>query len=254
MKGALSIVAATGLFALGHSLLASRQAKQVAGKLVGETRRDRGYRAFFVAQSVVSSAALAAYIKSRPTRELYRLERPSRVVLRAGQVAALSVAADAVGRVGFRRMSGLAGLDQPDHAGRTPFPRVEAQGPAPNANGRLDTSGPFGVSRHPLNFWPLVALWLNPTMTTRLLNFNIAATFYLVVGSLHEERRLLAAYGEQYEAYRRSGVPFFIPWPRRLHFSPRGNEQQREPSPLGDSGAALAQRDASRRELRHGRS
>ncbi len=50
-------------------------------------------------------------------------------------------------------------------------------------------------------------------MTVRLLAFNAVATLYLVVGSIHEERRLLAAYGPAYAAYRRSGVPFYLPRP-----------------------------------------
>jgi protein-S-isoprenylcysteine O-methyltransferase Ste14 len=48
-------------------------------------------------------------------------------------------------------------------------------------------------------------------MTTSLLAFNIAATAYLVLGSGHEEARLREAFGHEYDHYRRSGVPFYIP-------------------------------------------
>ena len=37
---------------------------------------------------------------------------------------------------------------------------------------------------------------------------------YVVVGSMHEEHRLLDAYGTAYERYRRS-VPFMLPRPSR---------------------------------------
>jgi protein-S-isoprenylcysteine O-methyltransferase Ste14 len=48
-------------------------------------------------------------------------------------------------------------------------------------------------------------------MTTSLFAFNAAATVYLIIGSKHEESRLREAYGESYDAYRESGVPFYLP-------------------------------------------
>jgi protein-S-isoprenylcysteine O-methyltransferase Ste14 len=54
-------------------------------------------------------------------------------------------------------------------------------------------------------------LWLNPRMTANLAVFTTLATVYFVVGSIHEEQRLLAAHGDAYEEYRRSGVPFYLP-------------------------------------------
>ena len=71
--------------------------------------------------------------------------------------------------------------------------------------------GPFRYTRHPLNLAPLPVLWLNPVMTANLAVFNLAATVYFVAGSWHEEQRLRAAYGDAYEEYRRSGVPFYLP-------------------------------------------
>ena len=54
-------------------------------------------------------------------------------------------------------------------------------------------------------------LLLTPHMTVVRLTLGLASLAYLMAGSRHEEQRLVAAYGEAYEAYRRSGVPFF--WP-----------------------------------------
>jgi hypothetical protein len=57
-------------------------------------------------------------------------------------------------------------------------------------------------------------------MTTSLFAFNAAATIYLIVGSLHEEARLREAFGDEYEAYLHSGVPFYVPAPKRIGLEP----------------------------------
>jgi protein-S-isoprenylcysteine O-methyltransferase Ste14 len=61
-------------------------------------------------------------------------------------------------------------------------------------------------------------LWLMPVMTTSLLAFNLAATLYLYIGSFFEEKRLLAAFGDDYLRYQHK-VPRLIPNPWRQHKS-----------------------------------
>jgi len=51
---------------------------------------------------------------------------------------------------------------------------------------------------------------LNPVMTLGSFLFNVLATLYFWIGSIYEERRLLAAFGEAYEEYKRS-VPGLVP-------------------------------------------
>ena len=208
---AVRIVAATAAFAVLHSFLASRGAKASAERLAGRRARDGGYRAFFNAQAVVTFGALAAYAWRLPDRPLYEAHGALRVTMRAGQLAGLVWAVQAVRQVGVARMAGATSLAA-WLRGAPDVPREpEAQGPAPDAAGRLRATGPFAWSRHPLNFAPLPILWLQPRMTANLLAFNVAATLYLVAGSRHEERRLAAEYGAAYERYRRSGVPFYLP-------------------------------------------
>jgi protein-S-isoprenylcysteine O-methyltransferase Ste14 len=75
---------------------------------------------------------------------------------------------------------------------------------------RLVTGGTYAVVRHPLYFFSLLVIWFFPTMTLQLLVFNILATLYFIVGSIHEERRLHAAFGEAYKSYS-AKVPALIP-------------------------------------------
>lgn len=209
-RGMLQAAGATAAFGVLHSLLASRAAKEAAAGFVGERNRDGLYRAFFNAQSTVTTGLLVAYVATRPGREFYRVRGPARAAMHAGQAAALVMMTAAAHEVGMLRFGGLRSLAAWASGGPIPL-SPEAQGPGPNREGRLATGGPFRLSRHPTNFWALPVLWLWPRMTTPLLALNVAATVYLVIGSKREEERLLEAYGEEYRRYVRSGVPFFIP-------------------------------------------
>ena len=218
-KSVLKVAAATAAFGLVHSALASRTAKRAAARQFGERNRNGLYRVFYIGQSLVTFGLLAAYVRRQPSRELYRVEGPLALLFHAVQAGALVYATSAAGQVGFRRILGLESFVAWFGDGPVP-PEPEAQGPALDDEGRRHAAGPFAWSRHPLNFAPLPVFWLWPRMTTNLLAFNTAATIYLVVGSLHEEARLREAFGDDYEAYRSSGVPFYVPAPARSALEP----------------------------------
>src|SRR6185312_952278 len=213
-RSMFKVMAATAVFGLVHSALASRTAKRAAAEAFGERNRNGLYRVLYIAQSVATFGLLAAYIRRQPSRELYRIEGPAALLMHAIQAGAVVYATSAAGQVGIRRILGLESLSAWLGDGPVP-PEPEAQGPALDAEGRRHLIGPFAWSRHPLNFAPLPIFWLWPRMTTNLLAFNTAATIYLVVGSLHEEARLWETFGDEYAAYLNSGVPFYIPAPER---------------------------------------
>jgi len=66
--------------------------------------------------------------------------------------------------------------------------------------------------RHPLMLGFLVAFWAAPRMTLGHLVFAAGASFYILVGTILEERDLLRELGPGYAAYRRQ-VPRFFPAP-----------------------------------------
>jgi methanethiol S-methyltransferase len=208
------VAAATGVFGVVHTLLASRAAKQAAARTFGERNRNGLYRVFYIGQSLVTFGLMAAYVRRQPSRELYRIEGPLAYMMHAIQAGAVVYATAAARQVGLRRITGLESFLAWLGDGPVP-PEPEAQGPALDGEGRQHAAGPFACSRHPLNFAPLPIFWLWPRMTTNLLAFNTAATIYLVIGSLHEEARLREAFGEDYDAYLNSGVPFYVPAPEK---------------------------------------
>lgn len=211
--GARSFVAAglaTGVYAAVHSALASRRVKEAAARRLGRRQRDGLYRAFYNAQAVVTFAGLGAYLLSLPREEVYHVRGPAAAAMRAGQAGGLLWAVLAARSVGIGPITGWDSF-QAWVRGASPFPEPEAQGPALDEDGTMRVEGPFRYSRHPLNLAPLPVFWLQPLMTTRWLGFNAVATLYLVLGSVHEERRLNAAYGEPYRRYVREGPPFLLP-------------------------------------------
>jgi protein-S-isoprenylcysteine O-methyltransferase Ste14 len=211
MRVATRMGMATVAFAVIHSVLASRSAKRMAARFVGERRRDAGYRLFFVGQSLLAFPLLIAYGARLPKRTIYRINGPSAILLRIGQAAGVLHLLAAARHVGIARLAGLENLRAWRNNRPVP-PGPVAQGPEMQADGRLSIGGPYLWSRHPLNFSAIPLFWSTPHMTTRRLAFNLASTLYFVLGSVHEEVRLNDAYGNDYRAYAEGPVPFFWPW------------------------------------------
>jgi protein-S-isoprenylcysteine O-methyltransferase Ste14 len=194
---ALKVAVATAAFAGLHSLLASTRVKERIGA--------KSHRVLFNAQGALTFGALAWLIARQPKQTIYEVNGAGAALLRTMQLAGIAFGAAAAHATGIAT---LAGIDP-----TTPAPA--AQGPEAGNDGELRIRGPFRVMRHPLNFAPLAPFWCTPHMTTRRLAFNLVATAYLVIGSVHEERRLLQKYGERYARYQQDGPPFFLPRFRR---------------------------------------
>jgi protein-S-isoprenylcysteine O-methyltransferase Ste14 len=65
-------------------------------------------------------------------------------------------------------------------------------------------------------------IWLMPRMTVNLAAFNLITTLYLILGSLHEEKRFVETYGQAYVDYQTSEINFFVP---SLARSPETNKK-----------------------------
>jgi hypothetical protein len=210
-EGILKVLCATALYAVVHSVFASRGAKRIASRLTSERTSNALYRPFYLAQSFVTMALLIRYIREQPNTEIYRLRGPAALGCRLLQAGGIGWATYSAYEVGLTEILGARGLFE--LLSRQPLiePPPEAQGPALSPDGNLRVAGPFRLSRHPLNFAPLVILWSNPRMTANLLAYNLLSTAYLLAGSWHEAVRLRAAYGGVYDRYTKSGVPFYFP-------------------------------------------
>ncbi len=207
------VVFVSVLWALLHSLLASRRAKDLARSVAGARYRDGLYRAAYNAQALVTVVWISLWFARLPDRELYRVRPPLSWLFRAGQAASLGILLSGVRVVGIPEFSGLTSLWRLI-TGKDVGPEPEAQGPPMGAGGEVDGSGAFRFTRHPGNLGALGFFLLLPRMTANRAVLTALVALYVVLGSMHEEQRLRAAYGAAYERYRRT-APFLIPRPSR---------------------------------------
>jgi protein-S-isoprenylcysteine O-methyltransferase Ste14 len=197
------------LWALIHSILASKQVKDLAHRISGPRYRDGLYRFTFNAQSVVSLLWAARQFSRLPDRELYHVRPPWSWLFRANQVASLGVLLSGVRVMGILRFAGIASL-RDLLTGSDVHPAPEAQGPPVGSDDEMVRSGAFRFIRHPGNLGALGFFLFLPRMTANRAFLAVLVALYVVLGSVHEEYRLRVAYGAAYERYRRA-VPFLIP-------------------------------------------
>jgi methanethiol S-methyltransferase len=197
------------LWALIHSVLASKQVKDLTLRIAGPRYRDGLYRFTFNAQSVVSLLWAARRFSRLPDRELYRVRPPWSWLFRASQAASLGVLLSGVRVMGILNFAGITPL-RDLLTGMDVRPAPEAQGPPVGADDEVVKAGAFRFSRHPGNLGALGFFLFLPRMTANRAILLVLVGLYVVLGSLHEEHRLRAAYGAAYERYRRA-VPFLVP-------------------------------------------
>jgi protein-S-isoprenylcysteine O-methyltransferase Ste14 len=199
----------TAAFGVVHSLLAGEPAKGTFRRRFGDRAFNGFYRIGFNLLALLSFAGLVGRFRGLSGRTLYEVPRPWSILLRFLQMCAVVMALDANIRIGLGRMLGVQGAWEWVR-GETPIVQNPAQGPQLTDNRSFRTGGSFRLTRHPNNLVPVILFWANPRMTLRFLVFTAGSTIYLVVGSVHEERRLTNVYGRRYSRYRR-GTPFFLP-------------------------------------------
>jgi protein-S-isoprenylcysteine O-methyltransferase Ste14 len=207
------LLVCTALAAI-HSIFAWRSTKDLVQRIAGPRYRNGLYRLTYNVVSVVLLGWATRWFLRLPDREVYRVRLPWSVLFRMGQVASLGVLLSGVKVIGVLDFAGISQLRNL-FTGATPDPEPEAQGPPIGTDREAASRGAFRYTRHPGNLGALGVFLLFPRMTVNRVALLVLVTIYVILGSLHEERRLIAAYGEAYELYRRSSIPFLVPLLRR---------------------------------------
>jgi protein-S-isoprenylcysteine O-methyltransferase Ste14 len=206
MPTPLVVFLAFAAYAAVHSLLATRGAKRAAERAFGSFGR-RAYRLAYNVFGAASLVPVLAIVAFDPGPLVYRFPPPWSALALLGQAAAVL----AMGWTLFvTDPLHFVGLRQILHPDAVPSRQPADTSLQPADRPRLVVSGPYRWVRHPLYSFALVFLWLTPVMTTSLLALYVCFSLYLYVGSLFEERRLEAEFGEAYREYR-SQVPRLVP-------------------------------------------
>jgi methanethiol S-methyltransferase len=142
---------------------------------------------------------------------LWQAPAPTCLVLR-GIPSRLVRVASVLALAGF--IWGVRALGSFDMFGTGPIRRSLRNEP-PVEPMPLTIRGPYRWVRHPLYFFCLVAIWAVPELTADRLLYNIIWSGWIVVGTMLEERDLVAHFGTAYREYRRK-VPMLVP----RHISP----------------------------------
>ncbi|PQV62869.1 hypothetical protein B1R32_1199 [Abditibacterium utsteinense] len=208
------IGAATLTFAAWHSLLCSDGAKNSARALLGARRGTGWYRAFFMAQSALTTGALVLYVLRQPHRIVYQARGAMKILGWAGQIASLGVAALALRELDTAKFIGCKGVKETRKSvSADEIEEAQAQGPElENHDTEIRATGVFRFSRHPLEWAPIALLFFSPTLKTNWLAFDLLAAVYSVVGALHEEKRL-ERQSEAYAKYQKQ-VSFWVGKPK----------------------------------------
>jgi protein-S-isoprenylcysteine O-methyltransferase Ste14 len=130
-----------------------------------------------------------------PNTVLYRIPTPWAFLAVAGQIGAVIML--------------IAGLLQTDTLA---FMGIRQLITIPQylSEEKLVITGLYRWVRHPLYTAGLLFIWLTPVMTVNWLTLYVGVTIYLVVGAMFEERKLVKAFGQAYEDYRKR-TPMLVP-------------------------------------------
>lgn len=194
------IIIAVLIWGAVHSLTASLTAKAIAGKWFGIRHANGFYRLLYNIFSVITFIPLLLVVFLLPDQPLYNFPIwlvPITTFIQAVSVIAVLLAVikvDAWQFIGLRQLLNWLESSQPTESQPT-----------------LIKSGMFAWMRHPIYFFSIVAMWLMPVMTLNSLALYMCFTIYFWVGSIFEERKLVAEFGEDYKQHQRT-VPRIVPF------------------------------------------
>lgn len=197
----LIFVVVFALWATIHSVTAATRFKEWARRRMGDRVYEGLYRLTYNVFSVVTFLPpLYLAMVTLPNDVLWQVRWPFNLAFILVQVT---------GVIGL--LISLLQTDPLRFAGVGQAWRYFQGSPEINPQHPLVTSGMYGRIRHPLYTFSLMFLWFTPIMTWQILFFNLAATAYFWIGSVHEERRLLSEFGESYHLYKQR-VPRMLPF------------------------------------------
>jgi len=180
-------VALFSIFALHHSLFARTRIKAWITSIVPPPLERAFYSWIASALFIVVCAAWAPV-----PGVIYSIRPPWNWIGYIVQGAALLVT-----------FLGARSLDVLDLAGVRQVTQWQRPHPGTTAHVPLQTTGVYGIVRHPLYFGWAMLVFGAPHMTATRLSFAVVSTIYLAIAIPFEERGLDETFGPEYGEYRK---------------------------------------------------
>ena len=172
-----------------HSVMISVSVTEYVKKHLGP--KFRFYRLFFNLISILTLIPVALFAYSTRTQVIFHWNG----YLRIGQVILLGIAVLLFFLGGrhydARQMLGIKQI------------REGTSNRVITDTGELDTSGILGIIRHPLYLATILFVWARQLDVSAIL-VNVILTFYLIIGTYLEEKKLVREFGERYQTYQKS--------------------------------------------------
>lgn len=196
----LIIIFLFALFAVPHSLLASKKIKIIVKDKFGDYIAF--YRLAYNGVAVVTFVLVYLYAP-RPDYVVYDLPYPWDLIILIPQLLA-----------GFGFLWTIKFIHGNEFLGITQIKRYFSKSYDVNdldEKQELVIKGPFKYVRHPFYFYSILFLGLRPTMSLFYLTFYFCFIAYFYIGSIYEEKKLVESFGVQYKEYQEK-VPRLIPY------------------------------------------
>ena len=191
-------------FGIVHSLLILEPVKNLAVRIISEQRVKIFYRLAFTLISILTTVATVYLILLIPDVVLFKGPIWWRALMYFGEAAGL-----VFGALAFRviDLQEFLGIRQAIRYMKTGDSGGDIEG---MTNEDFVAKSVYGIVRHPLYFAGIIIFACQPTVTRNWLVVSVVAITYFIYGSIIEEKRIIARFGEEYRQYMRS-VPAFIP-------------------------------------------
>lgn len=194
----LIIIALFTVYAVIHSFLASTGVKKSIrhnfGDLIAFYRV--GYNIFALA-----SLYLLYEVLPKPHLIIYDLPKPIDIIILIPQMAALMGIFWSFKYICVKELLGLNQIKR--FFSRNYLAELDEES-------TLTFSGPYKYIRHPIYLFSILFLALRPTMDLFYLTIFLLVVLYFYVGSVFEEKKLKAKFGEVYINYQKY-VPRIFP-------------------------------------------
>lgn len=188
----LLIVLLFSLFAFSHTWLASRKLKTALAAKIGS--RIAFYRMFYNVSSILFFLAFLA-VTPKPDAIIYDLQFPFDIITFALQVLSLIGLIWTFSQFDSKEFLGISQIAR--------FMNGTYSAETLDEKQELIFVGPFKYMRHPVYFFFILFLGFRPQMTIFYLVMFICCVAYFYVGSIHEEKKLVEVFGEQYSKYQK---------------------------------------------------